>query len=271
MSTIGCNRIKFSIKYGKKYRRHNASAGVSDFYIALEITKRIPSMKIKLILSLLGGFLTAGLFAQDCQLYYPSKENAQLGYNQYDKKGNLSGSSLQKITSLKSAPGSTVAEITSESFDAKGKSMGTVKLTARCESGVYFIDMKNYMGAQSTDAYKDMEMSVEGGNLEMPLSLKAGDVLKDGNLKMSFSSGGMTIMNMTIAVTNRKVEAVENITTPAGTFECCKITYDIATKMMINVKMKGVEWYAKNVGLVKSESYSTDGKLMGSSQLSVLK
>jgi len=116
-----------------------------------------------------------------------------------------------------------------------------------------------------------MEMSVEGGNLEMPWKLKAGDMLKDGDLKMSFSSGGTTMMNMTTSITNRKVEAVENVTTPAGTYECYKISYEIATKMMINIKMKGVEWYAKNVGLVKSESYSTDGKLMGSTVLSGLK
>jgi len=80
----------------------------------------------------------------------------------------------------------------------------------------------------------------------------------------------MTMMNMTISITNRKVEAVENVTTPAGTFECYKISYDIATKMMINVKMKGTEWYAKNVGLVKSESYNNDGKLMGSNLLTGL-
>lgn len=228
-------------------------------------------MKSKLILTLLGTMLSAGLFAQECQLYYPAQENAQLGYNQYDKKGNLSGSSLQKITSLKTTPSSTEATISAESFDAKGKSLGTVELTARCESGVYYIDMKNYLGTQLSEDYKDMEMTVEGGNLEMPLSLSAGDVLKDGNLKISFASGGMTVLNMTVAITNRKVAAKESITTPAGTFECYKITYDIATKMMINVKMKGAEWFAKNVGMVKSESYSTDGKLMGSSVLSVLK
>jgi hypothetical protein len=216
------------------------------------------------------GFFTAGIIAQDCPMYYPDKENTQMEYKQYDKKGGLSGSSVQKITGIKKAAGSTEAEISSESFDAKGKSLGSAKLTARCEAGVFYIDMKNYMSQQSADSYKDMEMTVEGGNLEMPWSMKAGDLLKNGDLKMSFSSGGMTVMNMTISITNRKVEAVENLTTPAGTFECYKISYDIATKMMINVKMKGVEWYAKNVGLVKSESYSTDGKLMGSNLLTGL-
>jgi hypothetical protein len=228
-------------------------------------------MKSLLLSFLLCGLIGAGMSAQDCPMYYPDQENTQMEYKQYDKKGGLTGSSIQKIISLKKSAGATVAEISSESFDAKGKSLGSAQLTARCEAGIYYVDMKNYMSQQSTESYKDMEMTMEGGNLEMPSGMKAGDLLKDGNLSMSFSSAGMTVMNMTISITNRKVEAVENVTTPAGTFECYKISYDIATKMMINMKMKGVEWYARNVGMVKSESYSTDGKLMGSNVLTGLK
>jgi hypothetical protein len=206
--------------------------------------------------------------AQDCPSYYPDRENAQMEYKQYDKKGKLSGSSIQKIVSIKKTASSVVTEISAEHFDDKGKSQGTVNLKARCEGGIFYIDMKNFM---AQPAGEDAQMSIEGGNLEMPSNMKAGDMLKDGNMKMSIAAGAMT-MNTTIAITNRKVEAVESITTPAGTFECYKISYDIATKMMgINSKLKGVEWYAKNVGMVKSESYSSDGKLMGSTVLASLK
>jgi len=228
-------------------------------------------MKHILLSTVIGAFMFTGIVAQDCPMYYPDQENTQMEYKQYDKKGNLSGSSVQKIISIRKSAGSTEAEIASEHFDAKGKSLGSATLTAKCENGVFYIDMKNYMSQESMESYKDMEMTIEGGDLEMPRTMKAGDVLKNGNLKMSFASGGMTIMNMSVSITNRKVEAVENITTPAGTFECYKITYDVATKMMINVKMKGTEWYAKNVGMVKSESYTSDGKLAGSTLLTGLK
>jgi hypothetical protein len=205
-------------------------------------------------------------------MYYPDKENTQMEYKQYDKKGGLSGSSVQKITGIKKSAGSIEVSISSESFDAKGKSLGTANLKARCEGGIFYVDMSNYLNQQSTEDYKDMEMSVEGGNLEMPSVMKAGDMLKDGDMKMAFSSGGMTVMSMSVSITNRKVEAVENLTTPAGTFECYKISYDLATKMMgIGVKMKGVEWYARGVGMVKSETYNKDAKLQGSTVLSALK
>ena len=215
-------------------------------------------MKRLLFYSLGCIFLVTGIRAQNCTMYFPGEENTQLEYKQFDKKGNPAGSSVQKITGITRNAGSVITEVSSEQFDGKGKSLGSVQLQARCENGIYYIDMKNYMNQQSMD-------------LEIPGNLKAGDVLKNGDMKMSFSSGGMTVMNMTVAITNRKVDAVESITTPAGTFECYKISYDIATKMMINIRAKGTEWYSKDVGMVKSESYSSDGKLMGSTVLASVK
>ena len=59
-------------------------------------------------------------------------------------------------------------------------------MKARCEGGVFYVDMSNYLNQQSTDAYKDMEMSVEGGNLEMPSGMKAGDALEGRRFKDVF-------------------------------------------------------------------------------------
>jgi len=224
-----------------------------------------------MLLSFLGVLLITGMYAQDCPLYYPDALNSQLEYKQYDKKGKFIGSSIQKVNDFKKTGSGYEVKVSAESFDDKGKSLGIMQLLARCQDGVYFIDMKNLLGAQSMEAYKDMEMQIEGGSMEMPAIMKAGDMLKNGDMKISIASGGMSIMNMTFNISNRKVDAVESITTPAGTYECYKITYDIATKMMVNVKTKGIEWYAKGVGLVKSESYSNDGKLLGSNVLASLK
>jgi hypothetical protein len=127
------------------------------------------------------------------------------------------------------------------------------------------------MDPKSTEGLKDMEMKMEGGFLEMPSKLNAGDMLKPGDMKMVFTSGGATIMTMTINITNRKVEAVQDVKTEAGTFTCYKITYDLATKMMLSIKAKCVEYYNEEVGMVKSESYSSSGDLQGYTVLSAIK
>jgi hypothetical protein len=57
------------------------------------------------------------------------------------------------------------------------------------------------------------------------------------------------------------VEALENMTTPAGTFKCYKIASTIETKSMISITTHTVEWMAKDVGVVRSENYNKKGKL----------
>jgi hypothetical protein len=211
-------------------------------------------------------------FGQDCKFFYPAVENAQLEYKSFDKKNKLSGTSVQRIKEIKRGPESLAATIEAESFDAKGTSQGKAELTARCEKGVFYVDMKNYMNQQSMESYKDMEMSMEGGTLEIPSKLNVGDVLKPGEMKMSFSANGMTLMNMSIGISNRKVEAIENVVTDAGTFSCYKISYDATTKMGgFTVASKGVEYYNNDIGMVKSEAYDKKGELQSTTILSTLK
>jgi hypothetical protein len=91
-------------------------------------------------------------------------------------------------------------------------------------------------------------------------------------MKMSFSANGMTLMNMSIGISNRKVEAIENVVTDAGTFSCYKISYDATTKMGgFTVASKGVEYYNNDIGMVKSEAYDKKGELQSTTILSTLK
>ncbi len=224
---------------------------------------------------IIGLLALAGLFqvaaGQDCKLYFPETENAQIEYKNFDKKNKLTGSSVQKIKDIKRSAGSVYAVIEAETFDNKGATQGKAEFTAKCENGVFYMDMSKFINQESMEGFKDMEMTIEGGSLEMPSRLNAGDVLKSGEMKMIFSSGGATVMTMTISVTNRKVEAVQDVTTDAGTFKCFKISYDIATKMMFNIKAKAVEYYNEDVGMVRSESYTASGDLQGYTVLSAIK
>ncbi len=79
-------------------------------------------------------------------------------------------------------------------------------------------------------------------------------------------------MSITIAITNRMVEKRETITTPAGTFDCYKITYDVQTGMgFIKTNTKTAEWYSGKAGSVRTETLDKKGKLMGYSQITSIK
>ena len=78
------------------------------------------------------------------------------------------------------------------------------------------------------------------------------------------------MMNMTTTITDRKVEKKETIETPAGSFHCLIVTQKttIANKLL-NKEYPSKDWYVPGFGVVRSESYKSNGKLMGYSLLTM--
>lgn len=83
---------------------------------------------------------------------------------------------------------------------------------------------------------------------------------------------GFINLKLSTNIINRRVEAIEDIAVPAGSFQCFKLTGDIiATVMGKKANSSTAEWYAKGVGVVKSETYDKNGKLDSYIQLEEVK
>ncbi|MHC1773910.1 MAG: hypothetical protein AB9834_00720 [Lentimicrobium sp.] len=215
--------------------------------------------------------LVVNLMAQDCDGYFPVKSGAFIETKNYDAKGKLTGTNQQTILAVEPLASGLSIKVKSEQFDNKDKPVSSSELGMRCENGVFYMDMKNFLDPSTMEGMKDMEMSVDGLDLEYPNIMQVGQTLKDGDISIKFMSGGMTVMNMSVKLYNRKVEAFESVTTPAGTFECYKLTYDMDVKSIMKMSVKATQWVAKNVGAVKTESLDKNGKLVGYSLLTAFR
>jgi hypothetical protein len=212
------------------------------------------------------------VFAQDCVSYIPMKQGAKWELQHFDAKNKLTSTSKNEVKASTAAGNSIKLVIETESFNNKGITQGKNTYSAGCENGLFFLDMRGNIDQNAMSNFKDMQVTITADNLNFPSDPQPGQLLKSGKFSMDAQMQGMPGgFKMTVDVYNRKVEGNESITTPAGTFDCVKITYDMKTFMMIEMITKGVEWYAKDVGLVKSETYDSKGKIMGSSLLSVFK
>ena len=69
-------------------------------------------------------------------------------------------------------------------------------------------------------------------------------------------------MNVSCKIDDRKIVAFnERITTPIGTWECMKISYDMEIKSFgIPVKVSVIEWFSGKVGIVRTDIFR-GGKL----------
>ncbi len=73
---------------------------------------------------------------------------------------------------------------------------------------------------------------------------------------------------MSAHITNQKVEAIEDVTVKAGTFKGYRFSGEVNSSAMgIKVKSNNLDWYAKGVGIVKTENYDKNGKLQSRTEL----
>jgi hypothetical protein len=209
-------------------------------------------------------FVGAIAFAQ-CNLFYPLKDNVRYEYDHFDRKDKLTLKTTNTFKNVTGSGNNMKAIMVQEIIDAKKNStMGTSESEWVCENGVLHFTVNTMSmteGAPGNDP--NMKVEVTGDKMDIPSDLRVGQTLKDITYNMKMSMSGMNLMNRDFKVTNRKVESQEKVTTPAGTFDCLKITFNTTSeKGLGSGTIKSAMWYAKDAGLVKTENYKEDGKLM---------
>jgi hypothetical protein len=221
-------------------------------------------MKILLSITLTLG-LSSNVLAQ-CNSFFPMKENVRYEYEMYDRKEKLTTRMSHTFKDITGSGDNLKATLAQEIFDAKkGDKIATSELDWKCENGTLHFDMRSM--SLMMDNTQEMNMGdtgmnvdVTGDQLDLPSDLSVGQTLKDVSYTMKMTMGTMTLMNRTFHIKDRKVESQESLTTPAGTFDCYKVTFTTTNEKGGNA-IKSALWYAKDAGLVKSENYKDDGKM----------
>lgn len=188
-------------------------------------------------------------------------------YTSYNKKGKVESSTTSTITTVEASGSAAVASVSSSIRDDKGKEQFAGAYEVRCENGIITMDASSLISPAMQQSFASMEVSIDGDGLVLPSKLEPGQMLPDASTTIKAGSGGVNIINMTVNITNRKVLGREEITTPAGIFNCYKISQDTDVKMMIAKTMTSIDYYAEGVGVVRSETYDKKGNLEGYMEL----
>ncbi|RLD80340.1 MAG: hypothetical protein DRJ10_07545 [Bacteroidetes bacterium] len=225
--------------------------------------------KLLLIVSIIisGLFFTNNLKAQECDFYFPVEKGTVVETTSYDKKNKETDKYYQEVLDYSKNNGITEVKIETRLDEEGVDTLGVHQFSVRCENGEFYVNMGAYVDKNSMSAYQGMDMEVDTDNMTMPSNLSAGQTLNDGRVSIKISNSGVKMMTLTVNITNRKVEGFEKITTPAGTFDCVKISFDSDMKMIFKIKTSSVQWFAKDIGIVKSENYDEKGKLTGTSMI----
>ena len=214
-------------------------------------------------------FLSSDVAGQSgCEsAYMPFKQDVFYELTNYDKKGKVTGINRHTISEVEPTSSGYKAVVSVDILDEKEKELSKTSFAFECDGEVVRLDMSAMMDPSVNESLQGMEVELSGDALQIPSKLSPGMELPDAELEITAKSGGVKIMTIRQLVTDRKVEGTETITTPAGTFECIKMTQTTEMKMLVKKKFKTVSWYALGVGMVKSETYDKKGKKQSSTVL----
>ncbi len=207
----------------------------------------------------------------DCRPFLPTDTGTKWEVTDYSPKGKVLGRTTFELVD-KVVDGKNVTfKVATTYYDKKDKESFKHEFEAYCKDGTFEFDMAFKMNGGAMQAYQNMDFEVDATSFEVPdLDAKTGSALPDGSLAVSVGSGGVNMFRMKVDVTDRKLEAREDLTTPAGTFPCVILSQTVTTKMIMKIQASSKEWYSEGVGMVRSESYNKKGKLTGYSELTKL-
>lgn len=180
----------------------------------------------------------------------------------YNHKGDISAKQTYNVSDVQKSGGVTTALLNTEMVNDKGKTMSKSKATVQCDGGVMKMDMKLSLPSGQNGApgsTNKADVKTDNYYVEYPSSMNVGDNLKDASMKMDIDNTSGIKQSVTLDITNRKVEAKEDITTPAGKWNCYKISFksNMKVKTMgigVPIRIDGTEWFAPGFGIVKTES-----------------
>jgi hypothetical protein len=204
------------------------------------------------------------------------QSGAEMNAKSYDAAGKELSSMHTKVQEVKDENGMTVAYVEA-SDTSNAKHIINMKYNYKCDGKSIYVDIASMMRS----AVQEKDANFEASLMEYPIDVTAGETLPDASGTMAMEKGGKK-MTMKYYYKDRKVEAKESITTPAGTWDCFRISNRVemeidfpgldekAKKMMQSMtnqmKTTGITWFSPDFGIVKMELYQ-NGKLQSRNEI----
>ncbi len=208
------------------------------------------------VLTLIAACFAAIAFGQKNEPFCCVTPGAELTYLSIDAKGKETGTSVTKIKSVSGSDGNYNMTQVITMYANGAQLLQPVEIKTTIKDGNASVALGG-----------GMVVEVDGAEPIIPSNMEVGQELETGEMTVT-----MGIVKAKQNISSNKVVAKEEITVPAGTFDCYVVMQEY-TASLGPLKVKGSQktWYARGVGNVKSETYDKKGKLTSSQVLKEFK
>ncbi|WP_210464624.1 TapB family protein [Rufibacter roseolus] len=211
------------------------------------------------------GMVPGAALAQNCLQPLGLAKNTEFVFQVTDKgrnKGTLNNKVVQQVTDK---DGAYVTTFKSARRNKSNRPETAEEYHIRCVNDTVYLDAMLLLREQVMKAFEGKDFDFTPVDIAYPQQMKIGQKLPDGKLGVKVRSSSVNITQISMVATDRKVEAIEKVTTPAGTFDCYKITYNYevnldAMGLPLRDVFKVEEYFSLEHGLIKCQYYNKRGK-----------
>ncbi len=209
------------------------------------------------------------------------QQGAEVEATSYNAAGTEISKQLTKVLDVKNENGMTVAYVEGTDRTVEGEAKPAIHYNYKCDGNKIYFDIASMFRT----AKKEGDSKFESGLIEYPINVTAGETLPDATGVMQTEKDGKK-SEMKYHFKERKVEGKEDVTTPAGTWSCYKISYitevdleipgmdeqskEMMRKLKGTMKNKTITWMSPDFGIVKMEMYM-NGKLASRNEVTAVK
>lgn len=161
------------------------------------------------------------------------------------------------------------ALIKSGLYDKKNVLVRLQDLTFRARRDTSFTDGLAELDPDMLRSFRDRKFAYRTTPLAWPNQPTVGSTLPDGGVTVQVSSSVVDIAKVGTTLRKRRVAGgPQPLTTPAGTFQCYQVEAERENAtvprpdMAMRSTARQVDYYAPGVGVVRTEVYGKNGKLL---------
>ncbi|MCR5350908.1 MAG: hypothetical protein K6E35_00225 [Bacteroidales bacterium] len=199
--------------------------------------------------------LSVGLFARAGEPYTCTQAGRTLEFERHKaSNGRLERRTTMYYTDVRREGSGRVVECIFTVFGPGGGALyggGALMRTTITADGTVEQDLGASVAAVLHNLFPGAEQTIAGTPARIPVDLKVGDKLPDGQCTVKTG-----IMTHTIHIFDREVLRFERIRVPAGEFDCVVLReHKVERGIGRNRDTISENWYAPGVGPVRHDSY----------------
>lgn len=233
----------------------------------------------KLFLFFAGIFsVSSYVSAQDgCMPLFPTTQGTVMVTSNYDMNNNLLSTMTYRVNDAYDYSSGSSTQMGFTYMDNTGQVRGTGNIDASCNDGYFSLrmDVSDTTPFMMNALAQNTELI--GNFLDYPSSFDSMDPFSTSPFTMdggeyTVKSKSDDVSDIRVKVYNRRYETSEIVNTPAGSFNASKISfnYDV-TRDGTTMRYKGVEWISPNAGIIKTETYDSNGNRINHSELTTFR